>query len=106
MPFPTSDAESRIAHQPKNGRKPRASAMQNIDASGIPVRPASCGPACKTEGLLSTTLRRSRSTKWTLKAAFPCRRLADIRVCEQTPVHALHYDPVRVVALLVQWRGP
>jgi hypothetical protein len=63
MPFPTSDAESRIAHQPKNGRKPRASAMQNIDASGIPVRPASCGPACKTEGLLSTNSGHSASAQ-------------------------------------------
>jgi len=57
--------KSRIAHQPKNGRKPRASAIQNIDASGLPVRPVSWGPACKTEGLLSTKKRHSarRSTK-------------------------------------------
>ena len=46
---------SRISHQPKNGREPRASAMRKTDASGTPIQwPVSWGRLPKAECPLST----------------------------------------------------
>jgi len=54
MPITSAMQKSRIPHHAKNDRKPRAPAMQDTDASGIPVRLVSWGEAFKAEGPHST----------------------------------------------------
>ena len=59
FPFPHTGSfpmqNSLVSHQPKNGRKPRAPAMQKTDASKIPVQwSVFWGEAPKAEGPLSS----------------------------------------------------
>lgn len=83
MPITSAMQKSRIPHHAKNDRKPRAPAMQDTDASGIPVRLVSWGEAFKAEGPHSTKNCHSDAVNGTEKAPATASCLSGDRSCRR-----------------------